>query len=534
MDSRIFVIGIGGTGMRCLESFVHLCAMGMMENTEVDMLALDTDRENGNFRRLKELIDVYNKTKGIEKQHYVHKDSFFTSKINYYQYSPDYSRSETGNFNRLTQYGDLQYQDPQKADLANLLFTSNTREFDLKHGYRAQTNLGSFLMYHNILQEVSTHHDGELSKFISSLVNACQASNPKVFVLGSVFGGTGASSIPILPKAFNDAANILAPGASISDAFFGAILLTSYFSFKVPSSNYVEHQKIVATADKFALNSQAAMMFYNEDKTVRRIYQKFYMLGTPTIDFSTDLNESETITGGVRQENNSHYIELFAAFAAYNFFSSETDDLSKIKQTPDGVQYYFRNIDDSGELEFSDFIDPGGVEKFAKKLGMLSVMSLLVNLPKSDFYASAQSGTLARQDNITDYEDIDVREVKAIKRYFELFNFQLSGGNVENGWLRQLYDSAGGGDKFLLRHDMFGCTDEKQLSKFSYNNKLYKSDFEKHKFSAGIWGSSKGAFDSFKKAFKEKADDPNLTNKCEKLTKRIHDALCTLYSFSTD
>ena len=530
MDEKIFVIGIGGTGMRCLESFVHLCAMGMFDNTEVEMLALDTDRENGNFRRLKELIDVYGKAKGVDKEHYKHSNSFFTAKINYYQFSPDYARPETGNFARLTAYGDLRHSDPQKADLANLLYTNKTREFDLKHGYRAQTNLGSFLMYHNIIEEVSQNVDGHMAKFVSSLTNACQTGSPRVFVLGSVFGGTGASSIPVLPKAFNHAANILSPGNSVNNAYFGAILLTSYFSFKVPSADYVARQLVVATSDKFALNSQAAMMFYNEDKTVKKIYQKFYMLGTPTIDFSTDIDEGETVTGGVKQENNSHYIELFAAFAAYDFYKTPDGELEKIKDSQDGVKYYFRTIADSGALDFGDFVDPDSEEKFAKRLGILTVMSHLVNL-KADFYASAQSGALAKHDNITGYEDIDQREVRAIKRYFELYNFSIDEGVVKNGWLRQLYNSVGGGDKFLLKNDMFGATTEKQLNNFNYHKNLYKEDFEKHKFSVGVFGSQ---FDSFKKAFKEKADDPNLTNKCEKLTKRMYDTLCTLYNFPKD
>lgn len=516
--------------MRCLESFVHLCAMGMLDQTELEVLALDTDRENGNFRRLKELVDVYQKAKGVNKGHYALKETFFSAKINYHQFSPDYSRQDTGNFARLTKYGDLQYSHPQEADLANLLFTQTTREFDLKHGYRAQTNLGSFLMYHNILDEVRRDHDGDLARFISSLVTACQTGKPKVFVLGSVFGGTGASSIPVLPKAFNQAANILSPGTSLKDAFFGAILLTSYFSFKVPSSDYVARQRVVATSEKFAMNSQAAMMFYNEDRTVKDTYQKFYMLGTPTIDFSTDHDEKETLTGGSKQENDAHYIELFSAFAAYDFFRTQQDKLEEIKQDEQGVQYYFRSVAGDGTLEFSDFVPPEEVTKFAKRLGMHTVMSLLVNL-KADFFAAAKSGALAKNDNILGYEDIDDREVRAIKRYYELYHFALEEGDVKDGWLRQIYRSVGGGNKFVLSADVFSPTTERELNRFNYSHKIYKDDFERHKFSTGLFGSP---FDSFKKTFKERSNDPNLTNKCEKLIKRMYDALCTLYQFSED
>ena len=43
---KLFVIGSGGTGMRCLQAFVHLCAMGMFDDKEIHLLALDTDLDN--------------------------------------------------------------------------------------------------------------------------------------------------------------------------------------------------------------------------------------------------------------------------------------------------------------------------------------------------------------------------------------------------------------------------------------------------------------------------------------------------------
>lgn len=52
MAKQYFVLGIGGTGMRCIESLIHLCAMGMFDDTEIHLLALDTDKNNGNFSRL--------------------------------------------------------------------------------------------------------------------------------------------------------------------------------------------------------------------------------------------------------------------------------------------------------------------------------------------------------------------------------------------------------------------------------------------------------------------------------------------------
>lgn len=44
MARQFFVLGIGGTGMRCIESLIHLCAMGMFDDTDIHLLALDTDK----------------------------------------------------------------------------------------------------------------------------------------------------------------------------------------------------------------------------------------------------------------------------------------------------------------------------------------------------------------------------------------------------------------------------------------------------------------------------------------------------------
>lgn len=75
------IIAIGGTGMRCAECVVHLCAMGMFDDTEINLLALDTDYKNGNFKRLKNLIGNYNRI--TSDRDGVASNTLFSAKINY-------------------------------------------------------------------------------------------------------------------------------------------------------------------------------------------------------------------------------------------------------------------------------------------------------------------------------------------------------------------------------------------------------------------------------------------------------------------
>lgn len=530
MKDNLFLIGIGGTGMRCLEAFVHTCAMGLYDNSTINILALDTDLENGNNKRLQELIeDAYLKVKGYNKNHYSFYDSFFTAKINFYKFCPDYSDAgRNGKFTSLTNYA---YKSREEKDLAKLLLTENVQEFDLKHGYRAQTHLGSFLMYHAILEEVKNNAQGQLSKFIQAIFDASETGTTRVFVTGSVFGGTGASSIPVIPKAFNAAINVLNPGKSLSKAYFGAILLSAYFKFPTPDESQRAMQKVIASSKNFAMNSQMAMMFYNEDKTVKTTYQKFYMIGTSSNDFETKQINKETITGGTAQKNDSHYIELLCAFAAYDFFNTSIEQLNEIKNTKKEVQYFYRAVNESNKLDFKDFVAAEKVKEFAKKFGLLIAASFLTYPGYTDFYAAAQAGILAK-NNITGYDDIDPAEVAALKKYFGLFHFTVdTEGNILDGWLRQLHRSADGLDKFLFHAQLFGFHNLKELKKFKFNKDLYRpddNDIDQYTYNTGIFGS---AYDSFKDEFVKKNDDASINNKSEKLIKRMYETLESLYGF---
>ena len=56
MNDKLFLIAIGGTGMRCLEAFVHLCAAGMFDDQEIEILTLDTDQSTANKCRVDGLL----------------------------------------------------------------------------------------------------------------------------------------------------------------------------------------------------------------------------------------------------------------------------------------------------------------------------------------------------------------------------------------------------------------------------------------------------------------------------------------------
>lgn len=538
MAKEFFVMGIGGTGMRCIESLIHLCAMGMFDDTTIHLLALDTDKNNGNFSRLKEVKEAYLNAKNLDKANRMPlKDSFFSADLKYYEFSPNYEKKST--FKEVFSYSDTKYNNPDATDLADLVLTEDVEDFNLRHGYRARTHLGSMMMYHSIIEAAKARIQNELKEFLSALITASNNGNPKVFILGSVFGGTGASSIPIIPQAISKAAEIVSNGAAnvLRSAYFASTLLTAYFSFKAPSAEELKNQKIIATSDKFSLNSQVAMMFYEDDSTVKNTYQRFYMLGTDGQNWNPMVREKEkvtqTITGGGDQKNDSHYIELMAACAALDFYHIDEKQLEMSKKvaTPD---YVYRAIDPTGKLEFQDFVgnEENHDKTFAKKFGMLIAFSFLCNDPDLDLVESVRSGG---HKEITGFDGIDVSQVEYLKKYFRLFNVRKVNDKLAEGWLRQVHRSAGGGDKFLFNSDLFSFGTMKELKKYDWNKKLYRNDGvgKDWTFHVGLFSNK---FNEFKTVLVEllhsNGDENSITNQGERFYKLVYNALCRLYNIN--
>lgn len=107
-------------------------------------------------------------------------------------------------------------------------------------------------------------------------------------------------------------------------------------------------------------------------------------------------------------------------------------------------------------------------------------------------------------------------------------------GALEEGWLRQLHRSAGGGDKFLLNPKLFAPQTKKELMRFDWNKNIYRNEGigKDNKYSTGLIGSK---FNSFKKMFIQELhgeSNKGITNRGEQLYKLIFDTLIKLYNFN--
>ena len=539
---KLFVIAIGGTGMRCLESFVHLCAMGLFDNQTIDILTLDTDQSNGNKGRVENLIELYNKIKSDDANNIdggrPNADTFFSAKINLYKFYTVYGDANRKTYKILSGVNSGLHKD-ENTDLTDLFFDEDSvQSFELDHGYRAQTHLGSLLMYHGIVEaarNVSRNADAastaekDLRKFLEALQEA--QNSARVFVFGSIFGGTGASSIPVIPVALRDGINILSDGTKTLNTNvvkFGSTLLTDYFTFTAPDSEQKKNDKVIADANNFALNCQAALQFYQADPTVRSTYKRFYHIGWPFPAINVT-SKNKTITGGQEQKNACHVVELMCACAAYDFFTLDEKEL-----TNETAKYFFRTFDEKEgqvSLHGSDFITNG--KAFESKLGSLFSLAHIIlsqyDAAWSEADGSGTKGLLNRfaQQNIHDYDSITDGQAKDLDKYFsDYFGYRFgTDGLMQKGWIYQIKASVPG--RFIFIDEAF--KEQKKDMKSISCGHLFEDNQHNWSKLTGMFGKTDNSVDVLIKKLGDADAKPvgnqNVQTTKEKFLAHVHNAI---------
>lgn len=539
---KLFIIAIGGTGMRCLESFVHLCAMGMFDNQTIDILTLDTDQSNGNKGRVENLIELYNKIKSDDANNVnggqPNANTFFSAKLNLYKFYTAYGDTNRKTYKILSGVNSGLHK-AENTDLADLFFDEESvQSFELDHGYRAQTHLGSLLMYHGIIEaarnvsrniDESSTAEKDLCDFLGILQNNQNAA--RVFVFGSIFGGTGASSIPVIPVALRDAINILSDGTktlNTSAVKFGSTLLTDYFTFKAPDSIQKKDDKVIAESNNFALNCQAALQFYQADPTVRSTYKRFYHIGWPFALLNVSTTE-KTITGGQEQKNVCHVVELMCACAAYDFFTLENEQL-----TNETAKYLFRTfVENDGQVNLhgTDFVANGNL--FESKLGSLfSLAHIVLSKFEAAWKDDKNSGTKGLLNyfdrlNIHDYQGITDEQAKDLDKYFSDY-FAYSFGNdglIRKEWIYQIKASIPG--RFIFADEAFK-EQRKDVENISCGH-LFEDNRHNWSKMAGIFNKTDNSVDVLIKKLGDTDTRPsgnqNVHTTKEKFLAHIHNAI---------
>ena len=353
-----YLIGIGGTGARVIEAAVNLCAAGFGPDS-LSIFLVDPDAGNGNLTRTKTLITNYIKCrKNLTKSD---NTQLFKTDISI---PPDEKGlvweifSDTGaTLSNFINYKNMMQNKKELSDFAQILFTDKELNTELNEGFRGHPSIGSVVMANPPQDEYP------FKMLFDDLAGNKKPNDIRVFLVGSVFGGTGAAGFPTLGSK-----NILKyhPSAklqeNVSQILLGGALVLPYFSFELDAEAETKENMFVTTND-FPIATKAALQYYNEKDLG---FDQIYFIGD-----SLAQKVGKFGVGAKKQENLPHYIEVVSSLAAFDFF-----DQPEIRGEADKM--LFTASRESDTIKWSDLPVSRDPEKIRQKQKELK--TLLTNM----------------------------------------------------------------------------------------------------------------------------------------------------------
>lgn len=300
-----FVIAIGGTGARCAEAVAHLAAAGAF-NGPVRLLLIDLDQANGNLDRTRQTVARYQALHEAAAG-----GKLFAHEISLDIWQPP---QDAGAFRDST-FGSFVGRDRVSEEVGHFLdlfFSRTLYGFDMTGGCFQHPEIGSIVL-RSALRRSMDEEGGALRRCVERVANDLLGGlEVRIFVVGSVFGGTGASGLPYIPGLFRtelprrwDALRNRGERLRLGGAF-----LAPYFQWRGQPQRDAGGDG--PDSNRLSPHAKAVLQHYVKHPPA---YDSIYLLGAPELYESGEYAER-----GNAQANKAHYIELVTALAAADFF----------------------------------------------------------------------------------------------------------------------------------------------------------------------------------------------------------------------
>lgn len=304
---KLFLFAIGGTGERVLRSTTMLLAAGVPAFNDYDIypIIIDYDADNKDKERTRNLIKLYQTINRIAYANHslsgmppgdTNQGQFFGCAVKEMNGLKDFVLDFNPGDENLKFRDKIGFDQmaadllPTQALIESLYDTSDdpTTELnlDLKVGFKGNPNIGS-VIFHKLGDYA------EYDAFVSAY-NATQGD--KVVIIGSLFGGTGASGIPVLAQHIKK---------DIPNVDMAALMIQPYFAPEIVKGGAIN-------AKLFDSKTKAALNFY-ERSGIKGSMSAVYHIGDP---YPTIIPYCE---GGEGQENNANPVEFISALAIAHY-----------------------------------------------------------------------------------------------------------------------------------------------------------------------------------------------------------------------
>lgn len=457
--AKLFIFGIGGTGSRVIKSLTFLLASGVksVNNFEIVPIIIDPHKDNEDLKRTISLLENYQKITdktGID-------NGFFSTKISTLQ-SLDNDKKLKGTYSfNLKEVAQTKFKDyfsfntlnEENKAFAELLFSGKSinahgkpielLDMPMDIGFVGNPNVGSVVL--------NQFKDSEEFRDFANNFN----EGDRVFIISSIFGGTGAAGFPTVLKNIRNAVNIpgLAAPGFLQNSSIGALTVMPYFNIEgdenspIKKSDFIEKTKAALGYYHNNVNPQLNAMYYIGDGYNGKAY------------------ENDPGNGG--QKNKAHFVELAGALSIIDFMDLPNDNLETHNGKPIGSIFKEFSIrEDQPNLYFSHLNDTTN----------LAVRKSLTQFALFNKYLNEQLATsIDKKVWSTDFPKID----KAFSgNTFFLSNLKgVLNSFVE--WLTELKTNTRGFEPFNLNADLTTLVNGQEVKKgFFGKGKITYDDYE--------------------------------------------------------
>ena len=390
MNKKVFVFCIGGTGERVMKSITMLMAAGMSTNGyTVIPIIIDPHLDLNEKKNLQTLIDKYIAiNKSLKKDGnapigYFNSEMQLIGNINTQTNNVNKEAGDDRPFSEFLNVGNLG-KNSLNNYLVQTLYTTDSLNSRLSVGFRGNPNVGTV-----VLEEMLSG-----ASWYDAFKNHC-GQNDRVFIISSIFGGTGASGYPLLERKIRETKD----SQTVSKVFMGAVTVLPYYGLTDAKKN---NSKIDSA--NFKTKAKAALAYY--ENTVKS--DLLYYVGESELQAYHENDEK-------KQEDKANFIELVAASALFDFLQ---------RQRPKERQYLTRAIkEDVPSIDLSTAGD--GYASIVKCIADFKILSCLMDvLPKEKYFPL--KATMGMDDVF--YKN-DMASIYEFRQDFEKWTEELANKN---------------------------------------------------------------------------------------------------------
>ena len=256
--AKLYVFGIGGTGARVLRSFTMMMAAGVnIGADEIVPIIIDPDASNADLTRTVALMNTYRTIHSSLSFTPKNESTFFRKELS--QILVNYTlRINDTDDKTFLQFIDLPSMDKSSQAMMRMLFSEKNLGSSMDVGFKGNPNIGSI-----VLNQIVDSND--FQDFANNF-----ESDDKIFLISSIFGGTGASGFPLLLKTLRTGTKF--PNNDlINHAEIGAITILPYFKLKNDDESEID-------SSTFISKTKSALAYYENNVSKNKSIDALYFL----------------------------------------------------------------------------------------------------------------------------------------------------------------------------------------------------------------------------------------------------------------